>query len=100
MSELKPCPFCGNDEIQRYNYEPNKWRVTCRDCRNTTKDWPTLDEAIESWNTRVDDAKLQLAVVALVDILHMNYKIHPECECVEVHDKIAKEALAKIGEQQ
>lgn len=50
--ELLPCPYCGNTEIQRYNYELNQWRVTCRDCRNTTKDWPTVDEAIEHWNTR------------------------------------------------
>jgi hypothetical protein len=56
--ELLPCPFCGNDEIQRYNYEPNKWRITCRDCRNTTKDWPTVDDATERWNTR-DTAELK-----------------------------------------
>jgi len=52
--ELKPCPFCGNKDIQRYNYVNEKFRVTCRDCRNTTKDWDGVDDAIEKWNTRVD----------------------------------------------
>ena len=52
--ELKPCPFCGNKDIQRYNYVNEKFRVTCRDCRNTTKDWDGVDDAIEKWNTRVE----------------------------------------------
>lgn len=51
MTELKPCPFCGNEDIRVeriYNY----YEVICSDCLSRTEEYPTKEEAIEVWNNR------------------------------------------------
>ena len=59
MSDLKPCPFCGNTKIKRRSYsdEIEGSTVTlffCR-CSNCESDGSTAYsrvEAEEKWNTR------------------------------------------------
>ena len=74
MSELKPCPFCGNKEIEaylahpQYKGKPNEsdwcyWSVGCPECGawfeigytppKTLED--AHREAVESWNRRAGD---------------------------------------------
>jgi Lar family restriction alleviation protein len=54
QEELKPCPFCGCDQIQ--SSEMDKWVVPyaryCRNCRAYGPHKRTYEEAIEAWNTR------------------------------------------------
>ena len=58
MTELKPCPFCGSDEVgcwAHYGKFPNgktPHNVLCDDCGSTTDMYPSAEEAIEAWNRR------------------------------------------------
>lgn len=61
MSELKPCPFCGDEAVL-----VNTWNclchITCRSCGATIggakrhpNDFRTRDEVIVAWNRRAID---------------------------------------------
>ena len=75
MTELKPCPFCGKtnlfvgteEEIELQDEEDENYRVNshtycvCCDmhkggCGASSGFRFTVDEAIEAWNRRADDA--------------------------------------------
>lgn len=57
MTELKPCPFCGSDDVDLVNasLDGDNWGVVCRDCDvwmdNRLEDM-TKEQAIELWNRR------------------------------------------------
>ncbi len=54
MSELDPCPLCGNDFIEILGSDP-KWWVGCKPC-SKRDDGPehmtamTRGEAVKKWN--------------------------------------------------
>ena len=54
--DLKPCPFCGNENVKVYNSSDARYRqynVKCKKCgARICKS--TLSEAIEAWNTRAE----------------------------------------------
>ena len=60
MTELKPCPFCGNnlnaqcplDTIYPDNRELTLWQVTCNDC-GVMMLGESKEDAIASWNARI-----------------------------------------------
>lgn len=59
MTELKPCPFCGNKKVHLKKTQEAAW-VTCRECGTDGPfvekehfDYPK-DTAIELWNKRVE----------------------------------------------
>ena len=59
MTELKPCPFCGGENIFVDGYEHDagiRWRVLCLDCMATVDDGTIQQKyrAIEAWNRRVE----------------------------------------------
>ena len=72
MSELKPCPFCGGDDIEifsTYPYFRDKnaygWMAMCADCGCAVGfilhepsmlcvEFATIDEAIAAWNARAE----------------------------------------------
>lgn len=59
--EILRCPFCGQIAITFNNYFPRRqaeadWtRIGCLGCETRTKWYPTEEEAIEAWNTRVKE---------------------------------------------
>ena len=59
--ELKPCPFCGTEDIQIYQTfhdplslldPPGEVTVTCPSCGLGGYTEETEDEAIKAWNER------------------------------------------------
>lgn len=53
--ELKPCPFCGEEDITIENFFGH-WAVTCECCgAYVACGYQTKKEAIEAWNRRAGD---------------------------------------------
>ena len=57
MSNLKPCPFCGSDDISVYRYGPwSNYYAQCNNCYALAPDPSTTNltekEAIHLWNKR------------------------------------------------
>lgn len=67
MTELKPCPFCGSQEIQIFdNGKTTKCRCyicfgagTDYDNKYTSYGKSAADRAIEAWNARTSDNCIQ-----------------------------------------
>ena len=61
MSDLKPCPFCGGENLNKINLKEGSdfTLVTCLDCGG--------GNAIAAWNTRSADPKLDTAMKLLRD---------------------------------
>ena len=56
--ELKPCPFCGNDDVTvRWFPYNSAYYVQCNQLRCYSKGPDRLNkqEAVEAWNRRVTD---------------------------------------------
>ena len=58
---LKPCPFCGYDQIDIKKYCKNGLRIKCRNC-GIKRDQKALrfpldfieEKMVENWNTRIE----------------------------------------------
>lgn len=67
--ELKPCPFCGSENVYLHSkdgYADETTVIFCNACKSTVfiedneeegYDDKTIDRAIEAWNRRADDGK-------------------------------------------
>ena len=58
-SELKPCPFCGNDDVQPQPCGMNGVQVYSVRCLSCGARGPASyhDECIENWNRRTSDSE-------------------------------------------
>ena len=56
MAELKPCPFCGDNEATLWKQYPadRPWHILCG-CGGRVGYFVTKEEAIEAWNRRAED---------------------------------------------
>lgn len=52
---LKPCPFCGNQEIRVTSW--GLWHCWCPICLSKTADCVLKKNAIEAWNRRVGEVE-------------------------------------------
>lgn len=64
MAELKPCPFCGSEEVHvtraDTSYLPANIKIAdivviCEGCGATGRSETSVEKAIESWNRRYED---------------------------------------------
>jgi Lar family restriction alleviation protein len=60
---LKPCPFCGGDNLYAGELANGDFTVECRtmECGCETRIWPSLGEAVAVWNRRVSSTSEQAA---------------------------------------
>lgn len=71
MTELKPCPFCGEFYVR---WSPGKKRrylhvVRCDNCRFTTRGFKTQEAATEFWNRRHIDREMLQKIVMLARVV-------------------------------
>jgi Lar family restriction alleviation protein len=56
--ELKPCPFCGSEDVTLENlFCIDDWYVSCNKCDIQQIAKYKKDEAILRWNQRAEPAK-------------------------------------------
>lgn len=60
MEQIKPCPFCGNEEANADSFG-NVFYVKCKDCNAFGPDGKNEEEAIMLWNAvpRKEDAEME-----------------------------------------
>lgn len=72
MSELKPCPFCGSENVQITSTN-DKYFGLCRNCASGTGLWDTEKEATEKWNSRPEPEKPKVKTIHLSSLKDSDY---------------------------
>lgn len=54
--EIKPCPFCGDEEPRLWEVANVHW-IQCRNCNATTSFEHNSEEALVKWNARIKEHK-------------------------------------------
>lgn len=59
LDEVKPCPFCGNNEVIKLVIDDNpcdrKHRILCDKCGARSGECEEPEEAIRRWNRRISE---------------------------------------------
>ena len=71
MTDLKNCPFCGNEEISTEHIN-GVFIVSCEGCYATMKDYNAMSEAVSDWNTRAPHTEAQIEAAAQAMALKVN----------------------------
>lgn len=53
--ELKPCPFCGSDDVTWFYGLEDEHYVECLDCCAKVESYNGLEDAVAGWNERAID---------------------------------------------
>lgn len=53
--ELKPCPFCGSDDVVFGAGLDDEYYVECWDCGAKIETYNGIEDAVKTWNTRAID---------------------------------------------
>ena len=65
MSELKPCPFCGSENIKHHHYSNQPYQqyiVRCKNCGARIIK-ASLELAFEAWNRRAEPVERTAKVI-------------------------------------
>ena len=52
MAELKPCPFCGSEDLKIYSNAFENYYVVCLGCGASGRNYRSVEKAKEVWNRR------------------------------------------------
>jgi|GEM_PF-5632043 len=56
--KLKPCPFCGSENIEIVRSPiTERFIATCNSCAASSRYFNDEDEAIDGWNMRVEESE-------------------------------------------
>ena len=53
--ELKPCPFCGSDDVFVTCLPEDEYCAGCWDCSAKVESYNGLEDAVAGWNARAID---------------------------------------------
>ena len=63
--ELKPCPFCGSENVR---FEGEKHAVVCMRCKARGCIAPTEDASLDMWNDRAGNDHVELTSVNIGEV--------------------------------
>lgn len=52
--ELKICPFCGSNNLDKNTTNENAYWIECKECTGQTMHGISWEEAVDNWNERVE----------------------------------------------
>ncbi len=61
--ELKPCPFCGSDDIETFYNRSGVDHYTCQYCGATAKQWNTRHEPYELPEWLIKEVRAQIDAI-------------------------------------
>jgi Lar family restriction alleviation protein len=71
-NELKPCPFCGNDNLSTGTYPSGHWGdgptvsyVLCEECDAKCEEHDDHTAPVKKWNSRADSAEKDKRIAEL-----------------------------------
>lgn len=80
MSDIKHCPFCGNQDVQIGEPEPGKIAIDCPECECVGPFGFSIESAIELWNipSMVEEAHVAERATLLKRLAEMqNAQVRP-----------------------
>ncbi len=83
MSDLiiKPCPFCGHEDVEICEVEPGTIAIDCPECQAIGPFADTVEAAIDLWNVPALVAEAHVA--ERTTLLHRLSIITEQCQSVE-----------------
>lgn len=74
-NELKPCPFCGGDNIMDEPDDEKTYVVYCNTCFVCVEGYNTKEKAFEVWNTRHTPKVSEDLKMIYTDLINLEAKI-------------------------
>ena len=72
MSELKPCPFCGSENV-KIDVDSGIYWCRCIDCKACSSSDFSKEKAVEKWNRRPEPEKPKVKTIPLSSLKDSDY---------------------------
>jgi len=79
MSDLKPCPFCGCDDIGVALWCEESYHAMCNVCETETGPCSAKDIAIDKWNARTLPPEVEAVMEAATELCHDDHWGNNNC---------------------